>query len=633
MTLTPTAEKIFKLKYSLKGEESWKQTCLRVAAYVSSVEAEDQEEWVGKFYQMMYYKAFLPGGRVLANAGTKIKNLNNCFVLPIDDSRESIYQTLKDAAEIFAWGGGVGYNFSAIRETGAPVKTTGGKASGPVSFMSLFDETGEVISQASRRGAQIGLLDCDHPDIENFINFKSTLNSRNERLLSEYYRNLEKAELDRRRKGYFNVLEKTLQDDQLTHFNISVNLTDDFMEAVAADAEWNLISRVEGEDLTDEDNSVVKTVQARDILMLIAEKAWESGDPGVFFSDRANMDNMVKYLGLLEATNPCGEIPLLPYEPCCLGSINLLSIYDEEAKEINFPFLEELVRTSVRFLDNVQELSTTPVKKVNDWASGLRRLGLGVMGWADLLATLDIPYDSDDALDLAEYLSWFISFFSWLESMSLALDRGVFPYYDEHEVDLEVMFKSLQSTYVPHQFDLDVVRKHGVRNVAITSIAPTGTISLISGVNSSIEPFFALAYKRNITEGVGNEAKDSVIEINPILLQKLQEEDFSTEEIEEIKKYILKHGSIADHPKIFDHIKSVFSTSLEIDFTAHIKMQAAWQKYVDNAISKTINMKNSATSDDIFKAYFLMWEAGLKGGTIYRDNSKSFQILETGVEE
>jgi ribonucleoside-diphosphate reductase alpha chain len=622
--LSPTAEKIHKLKYSLKGEEDWKQTCLRVATHVSSIEKE-QEEWAGKFFQMMYYKAFLPGGRVLANAGTKIKNLNNCFVLPVEDSRESIYQTLKDAAEIFAWGGGVGYNFSNIREEGAPVKTTGGDASGPLSFMSLFDQTGEVISQASRRGAQIGLLDCDHPDIEKFIDFKATLNSRNKRLLSEYYRNLEVAELDRRRKGYFNVLEKTLQDDQLTHFNISVSLTDEFMEAVASDSAWELISRVDG--------IPNKMIQARELLTLIAEKAWESGDPGVFFTDRANMDNMVKYLGLLEATNPCGEIPLLPYEPCCLGSINLVSIYDEDSGEINFPFLEELVRASVRFLDNVQELSQTSVEQVNNWSKGLRRLGLGVMGWADLLALLDVPYDSDDALDLAEYLSWFISFFSWLESISLSQERGVFPLYDPEEADLEVVFKSLQAAYVPHQFDLDDVRKTGTRNVAITSIAPTGTISLISGVNSSIEPFFALAYKRNITQGIGNEAKDFVIEINPILLKKLKEEDFSDKEIEEIKNYILKNGTISDHPKIFDHIKSVFRTSLEIDFTAHIKMQAAWQKYVDNAISKTINMKNNATPEDIFKAYFLMWEAGLKGGTIYRDNSKSFQILETGVEE
>ena len=622
--LNPTAEKIFKLKYSLDGNESWKQTCMRVATHIASVE-EEPEEWVGKFFQMMYYKAFLPGGRVLANAGTEIKNLNNCFVLPIEDSRESIYQTLKDAAEIFAWGGGVGYNFSGIRETGAPVKTTGGEASGPLSFMSLFDQTGEVISQASRRGAQIGLLNCDHPDIEKFIDFKSTLNSRNERVLADYYRNLEKAGLDRRRKGYFNVLEKTLQDDQLTHFNISVSLTDDFMESVAADEDWKLISRVGGD--------AVKTIKARELLQLIADKAWESGDPGVFFSDRANMDNMVKYLGIVEATNPCGEIPLLPYEPCCLGSINLLSIYDEETEAINFPFLEELVRTAVRFLDNKQELSETPLEKVNYWSKGLRRLGLGVMGWADLLAKLEIPYDSDDALDLAEYLSWFISFFSWLESISLAEKRGVFPLYDEKEADLEVVFKSLQAPYVPHQFDIEDVRKTGTRNVAITSIAPTGTIALISGVNSSIEPFFALAYKRNITEGIGNEAKDFVIEINSILLEKLKKDGHTEEEIEEIKKYILKHGTISEHPKIFDQTKSVFRTSLEIEFTDHIRMQAAWQKYVDNAISKTINMKNNATKDDIFQAYFLMWEAGLKGGTIYRDNSKSFQILETGVEE
>jgi len=845
------AEKIFRMKYSLRGEEDWNQTCIRVAQYISSVEKEDRDQWFSKFYQMLFNRAFIPGGRTLANAGTDVKNLNNCFVLPIGDSRQEIYQTLKDAAEIFAWGGGIGYNFSKIREKGSPVLTTGGNASGPLSFMSLFDQTGEVISQASRRGAQISLLNIDHPDIENFIDFKSKLIDRNKRVMEEYVRNLHKVGLDSNGRKYFKVLEKTLQDDQLTHFNISVALTDDFMRACIEDKDWDLNSRI--------DNSVCSVVKAKDLLMKIAEMAWESGDPGVFFYDRVNEDNIVKHLGYIEATNPCvsgdtkiltvfegaktfkeladsgkdilvyswspetklpvvrmmrnprltrknakcveitfdsglkvkctldhnfytfrgnrikaedlnvgqsirafsmskhrdghlrvhgwgknnkakhqyvarlvyecfngivinkrnvlhhkdfnplnnqlenlelitpewhnsihyesrrangfyhrnhkvinisspfnsdvyngtvdethtyiiaddipiagiysgivsancGEIPLLPYEACCLGSINLHSTYDEETKSINFPFLEELIRTAIRFMDNMQELSTTPVENVNKWCKGLRRLGLGVMGWADLLAELEIPYDSEDAFKLANYLSWFISFFSLLESMNLVHERGAFEFYDKNKVDLSVVDKTLHSPYQKNRFDLEAIRENGLRNVATTSIAPTGTIALIAEVNSSIEPFFALAYKRNITEGVGNIAKDYVIEINPILFKKLKAEGFSDEELGEIKEIVQKTGSIQEIPKISDKTKAIFKIAGEINWAEHIFMQAAWQEFVNNSISKTINMDESVTPDDIYKAYLLMWNSGLKGGTVYRNNSKTFQILEKGIK-
>lgn len=853
--LSKNAQKIFDLKYRI-GDEDWAKTCWRVASYIAQAEKEEnRKEYEKKYFELIYNLAFLPGGRIIANAGTNIKNLLNCFVLPVEDSREGIYTTLKNAAEVFAHGGGIGYNFSNLREEGAEIRSTGGNASGPLSFMSLFDQTGEVIQQASRRGAQMGILDIDHPDIEKFISFKSKLNKRNERLLDEFYRNTNGDA----NKTILEILNKTLADDQLTHFNISVAISDEFIKAVLEDKDWDLISRSTKE--------VVKTIKAKELLKQIAEMSWASGDPGVFFLDRSEEDNMVKYLGELKATNPCvtgdtkiltvyegkvpikdlvgrdilvyswssetklpavrmmsnirktrenveileiefdsglkvkctpdhnfiafrgykikakdltegqsirafsgsihkdehlrvhgwvdgkakhqyvarmiweyfngpieeglilhhkdfdpmnnsmdnlelvthamhnsihypyrltkgfffnetkdhalkrafpenhkvisikpagfadvyngvvdethtyiipdetpisgdfsgivsancGEVPLLPYEPCCLGSINLHKFYDEKTNSIDFEFLEYVVRLSVRFLDNVQELTTLPIEEINTWSRGLRRLGLGVMGWADLLAELEIPYDSKDALNLATYLSWFISFFSWLESIELANERGAFPFYDKEKVDFYLVEKTLNSKLNPYHFDIEKIKEGGVRNVAITSIAPTGTISLLSGVNSGIEPFFALAYKRNITEGVGNTAKDFIIEINPILEKKLKKYEVSESDIEEIKNHVLKFGSLDGCEKIPKNILPVFYASHEISPESHVEMQSAWQTFVDNSISKTINLPQTATVKDIEDIIIFMWNNNLKGGTLYRDNSKKFQILNKGT--
>lgn len=603
--LTEKAQKIFDLKYAAFKGESWEQACWRIASHIASAEdgADLKSKYEKEFFNLIYNLVFLPGGRILANSGTGIKNLNNCFVLPIEDSRQSIYGTLKNAAEVFAWGGGVGYNFSHIRAEGEDVKTTGGKASGPLSFMSLFDQTGEVISQASRRGAQMGMLSIYHKDIEKFINYKSTPNSRNKRLLEEYKRNLELNGLDKRGTKYFKVLEKTLQDDQLSHFNISVIVDDAFMGKAGL-----------GEE------------KEKNLLMQMAQMAWESGDPGIFFLDRANEDNLVPYLGELECTNPCGEIPLLPYEPCCLGSINLHKFYIEESNSINFPFLEYVVRNAIRFLDNVQSLSETPVEEINTWSKGLRRLGLGVMGWADLLAELELPYDSEDAKNLGKYLSWFISFFAILESINLAQEKGRLPMYDHDRVNLFLIDKVLHSEFNPNAFNIEEIKKLGLRNVSVTSIAPTGTIALMADVNSGIEPFFALSYKRNITEGVGNIAKDYIIELNPILEKKLIKYEYSPEEIEEIKSYVSRTGSL-EGLKISEKIKRIFSISHEISPYGHVDMQASWQMYITNAVSKTINCPEDITPEEIFDIYKYMWNSNLKGGTIYRDKSKTFQIL------
>ena len=623
MKLNKTAQKIFDLKYSLGGKETWEQGCYRVADYISNAE-ENKEEYLQRFFNIIYNKNFIPGGRILANSGTSIKNLMNCLVLDIEDSRNGIYKTLGEAAELFASGYGIGYNFSKIREKGSTVQGTGGSASGPLSFMSMFDQTGEVISQASRRGAQIGFLDIDHPDIEKYITFKSSLMDRNARILEEYVRNLSRNGLNSEGRKYFKVLEKTLQDDQLTHFNISVMLTDEFMEACKNDLDWNLTSRV--------DNSIVKTVKAKDLLMLISNMAWESGDPGIAFLDRINLDNMTPYLGKLNSSNPCSELFLFPGEGCCLGSLNLHSFYDEELNKVDWEYLENVVRLAVRFLDDVQTVSISPIEYINNQSKGLRRLGLGVMGWADLLAELEIPYYSPDALDLAEYTSWFISFFAWLESIELAKEKGTFPFYDSEKVNLEVVEKSLHSRFQLNPFNLKELKEEGVRNVAITSLAPTGSIALIAGVNSCIEPFFALAYRRNITEGVGNIAKDYIIEINPILEKKLRKYNYSEDDIEEIKNYVLKSGTLKGFPKNLESIENVFSISGEIPPEGHLLMQRSWQIYTDNSISKTINLPNNATPEDIYNSFLLAWGGGIKSMTVYRDNSKSFQILERGVK-
>ncbi len=373
--------------------------------------------------------------------------------------------------------------------------------------------------------------EVDHPDIRDFIQYKSELDDRNARILKEFGKN------DR--------LKKVLADSQLTHFNLSVAITDDYM--VSGDYE---------------------------ILELIAGNAWKNGDPGMYFIDRANADNMVPYLGTLDATNPCGEVPLLPYEACCLGSLNLYNFYG--AGVFDWEYLRDVIRVAVRFLDNVQELNETPVVEINVNTRATRRLGLGVMGLADLLAEMGIPYNSDEALEFCDNLAFFIGRESWMASMELAIERGPFEAFDEDRVNWALIDK----------FDLD---RRPVRNVAITSIAPTGTISIISDVNGGIEPFFAHSYKRNITEGVGNTAKDTI-----------------------------EQAAVSDTVK----------TAHDITWEKHVDMQAAWQRWVDNAVSKTINMPSNATKDDIMEAYIKAWEQGLKGITVYRDGSKIFQILE-----
>ena len=626
--LNDKAQKVFALKYSTRKTKGWKEKCLEIASQMAEAglrygrTPEQVEETKNKYFESLFDLMFIPGGRIIANSGTGIKNLGNCFVLGIEDSRKSIYGTLQDAAEVFADGGGIGYFFGNIREEGAEIKTTGGKASGALSFMTLFDQTGEVISQASRRGAQMGVMDVSNPDIQKFIHFKSSLNHRNSRIVKEYERNIKSfSKKDFSGSKYEKVLTKTLQDDQLTHFNVSVLLTDKFMEAVEKDEDWELISPSTKEP--------VRKVKAKDLLMEMATQAWESGDPGELFYDAMNRDNMVSYIDDIKATNPCGEVPLLINESCILASLNLHKFYDKKAKSINYDLLKDQVKTMTRFLEDVVEISEAPLDKINYTTKSLRRLGGGAMGWADLLVELNIPYFSQEAMDLADYISWFISFHAWETSYELAKERGAFSFYDKSKANMDVVMRVMyESPFGKSEINPSDLYEIGVRNVAVSSIAPTGSIALLGGVNSSIEPFFALAYKRNITEGVGNMAKDSLFEINPALEGKLKEHKYSQDEIIEIMEYVNKHGSMTGCKIVSKELQDLFMTANEIDWKSHVDMQARWQKWFSNAISKTVNLPEDSTPQNIYDTYLYMWKVGLKGGTIYRNNSKSFQILE-----
>ena len=943
---TDVAKFVFKNKYSHNGER-WADTVLRVVNHVAQNE-KDYKKWASKFYQVIYNRYFIPGGRILANAGTQISNLMNCFYMGVEDSRQGIYDTLKNAAEIFAHGGGIGYNFSHLREKGAYIKGTGGKASGPVSFMKLFDETGEVIEQASRRGAQMGILNVDHPDIIEFINMKSTLSEKSKKFVNgvnNLYKQREGKDLN---ESIRKTIAEVLRDSQMTHFNISVGITNRFMEAVENDEEWELISPLDGK--------VKKKVKARGLFKLLAQRAWESGDPGVIFLDRVNEDNIVPYYGYLEGSNPCtfpdtifidgdklveigdldkfnftgeyawvedglspvyeadtfyvwktghkkgiklitnagyeikltpdhkvqlesgewveakdtlgkaikwgmrdyqevirtkepdektvllgflfgdgcceshdyivvklspevekeianillqngfeqkdykegstrtfmlpkdkiwfdkdkfiqstydkripeevfhweidrirdfllglyeangsvnknsqvlfksiskglvkdiqqllflfgipswivtnkpqrikwnngeylskesynlqiaprnahkfvetigfiserklknynnnpkpyrsklrvvaiedagysdvydfkmkdeskpwnyangfvchncGEIFLFDKEACNLGAINLLKIYDKEEKRVNWQLYEEVIRTAVRFLDNVIDITSTPIREINDTILSLRRIGLGVMGLADLLAEMEIPYNSEEAYHLAEQLSHFLTMIAIDESYKLGEEKGAFPLYDPEKVDY---------TFIKRVMGEDYLVERPLRNVSWTALQPTGSISLLAEVNSAIEPFFALAYKKNISFGEDETVK-TVIIMNDLLEEKLKEYGLTDEQIQEVREYVLENGTLKNAPHVPVQLQAAFITAKELSPEEHIKMQAAWQKWISNAVSKTINMPNSATPEDVEKAFKLMWKRGVKGGTIYRDGSKTFQVL------
>lgn len=536
----------------------------RVAKTISEVDlnyGENSQESYEKFYEIMASLEFLPNSPTLMNAGTSFQQLSACFVLPIEDSMESIFETLKYAALIHKTGGGTGFSFSNLRPYNDVVKTTSGISSGPISFMKVYNAATEAIKQGGRRrGANMGILRIDHPDIIDFIKCKE-------------------------------------EEGELANFNISVAITDDFMKKLNNDEEYELINP--------RTKKVVRKVKAREIFDLIVEHAWLNGEPGVIFIDTINKYNPTPEIGTIESTNPCGEQPLLPYESCNLGSINLgkMVIHRADTFEIDWQRLKYVTETAVHFLDNVIDANQYPIEKIKEMTLSNRKIGLGVMGWADMLFQLKIPYDSKEALLLAEKVMSFIKKTAVETSQKLAQKRGPFPNFE----------RSIFKNETPR------------RNATLTTIAPTGSIGIIANASTGIEPVFALAFvRKNILGG------EELFEVNPYFKQALIAEGlYSKELIQEV----IEKGSLKNIKGIPESLKRIFVTAMDIPAEMHVRMQAAFQKYVDNAVSKTINLPNSATKEDVAKVYLLAYKLGCKGVTVYRDGSRAAQVLNVGTSK
>ena len=518
------------------------------------------DETEGEFYQVMSRLEYLPNSPTLMNAGRELQMLSACFVLPVSDSMEAIFETVKEATLVQKSGGGTGFAFSRLRPEGDIVGSTGGVASGPVSFMRAFDGATEAVKQGStRRGANMGILNVDHPDILKFIKAKEDGKS-------------------------------------ITNFNISVAVTEEFMGKVQRGEEYDLINPRTGK--------VTDRLNAGEVFELLVDMAWKTGDPGIVFLDRINRDNPTPLLGRIESTNPCGEQPLLPYESCNLGSVNLARMvrYTGQGAEIDWSKLTRVIRTAVHMLDNVIDMNSYPIPAIEEMSHKTRRIGLGLMGFADLLVQLGIPYDSEEALHTADQLMSTIRSKTHEASAELAAARGAFPAWEG-------------SIY--HQ-----AGGPALRNSAPTTIAPTGTISIIAGCSSGIEPLFALSYVRNVMDNT------RLIEGNPYFESVARREGFHSPGL---MQKLADHGSLHDlDGAVPGWVKRLFVTSHDIAPEWHVRMQAAFQTHTDNAVSKTINFPRQAGRKDVADAYTLAYELGCKGITIYRDGSKENQVLSTG---
>lgn len=575
--LTPNALKVLEGRYLKKDEngrtiETPEEMFRRVARTIAGAERiygvkeEEVRKVEDSFYDVMRNLDFLPNSPTLMNAGREIGQLAACFVLPVEDSMVSIFESLKNAALILQSGGGTGFSFSKLRPKRDKVMSTGGIASGPVSFMKVFNTATEVIKQGgARRGANMGILRVDHPDIIDFITVKR-------------------------------------EEGELANFNISVAVTDAFMESVQKDREYDLFNPRTGK--------VVGKQMARDVFEQIIQSAWETGDPGLIFIDRINRDNPTPHLGVIESTNPCGEQPLLPNEACVLGSINLAKMVKTPSLtlpprgggrgwggtyklyEVDYQKLEKTVRLTIRFLDNAIDANRYPIPQIEAMHKGNRKIGLGVMGWADMLIKLEIPYDSEEALNLAREVMKFIRDKTREESERLSEKRGLFPNFKGSIYDREGMPR--------------------VRNATTTTIAPTGTLSIIANCSSGIEPLFAIYYTRHIMDTVLEEA-------SPLFIKRAKEEGFYSDEL--MKKIAVK-GTLRGIKEIPKAAKKLFVTAHDISPAFHIDMQAAFQEYTDNAVSKTINLPKKATKEDVKRAYLYAYSKGCKGITIYRYGTK-----------
>lgn len=574
INLTDNARRVLEARYLRRDPETGKvnetpeELFERVARGVSEAEllhgnAAAARRWEERFYAMMSSLEFLPNSPTLMNAGTALGQLSACFVLPVADSMESIFGALRDMAIIQRTGGGTGFSFSSLRQAGSLVRSTGGTASGPVAFMKIFDCATEHVKQGGkRRGANMGVLRVDHPDIDEFVHAK--------------------------REG-----------TALRNFNISVAVSDAFMAAAESGGDIAVIDPQTGRELGRR--------PARPLFDAICESAWATGDPGLIFLDAIARGNPTPALGTIESTNPCGEVPLLPYEACNLGSINLsLLVVDREGRSaaLDWERLRALVHDATRFLDDVITVSRYPLPEIEAMTRGNRKIGLGLMGFAEALVRLGIPYGAREALEFGSELMAFVAREARASSTRLAAERGVFPNWT-------------RSRYA--------ASGERVRNATQTCIAPTGTIGIIANTSPSIEPFFALAYRR-----VGVLGGQTLAEFNPVALRELQRRGLATREVLE---HVARHGTLAGAPGVPEEVRMLLRTALELSPEQHVRMQAAFQRHVDNAVSKTVNLPEDATVADVASVYRLAHQLGCKGVTVFRYGSKGTQVLEVGANE
>ena len=565
LNFSENALQVLKKRYLLKDAEgNTKETpedlVRRVAHDIAkgddNYEGENTQQTEELFFNMMKNLEFLPNSPTLMNAGTSIQQLSACFVVPVEDSMEGIFTSLKNAALIHKSGGGTGFSFTRLRPSSDIVSSTTGVSSGPISFMKVFDAATEVIKQGGkRRGANMGILRVDHPDVMDFITMKADM--------------------------------QTLQN-----FNISVAVTDKFMEALEKGEEYELYNP--------RTKVVVKKLPARMVFDLIIANAWKNGDPGVIFIDEINKKSPVSHLGEIEATNPCGEQPLLPYESFNLGSINLNNTMTVCGKDVDWNKLERITKTAAHFLDNVIDMNNYPIPEIANTSRKSRKIGLGIMGFADMLYQMDIPYNSEEGIKMGERIMRFVDEKSKEKSIEMAQTRGVFPAWEG-----------------------SLFQRNGIkiRNACTTTVAPTGTIGMLSEASTGLEPNFAISFIKNVMDGT------ELVYTNRFFEQRAKQEGFYSKEL---MQKIAKAGSIQGFAEIPDHIKRVFVVAQDISPEWHIKMQAAFQKHVDSSVSKTINFPHEASMQDIEKTYILAHKLKCKGVTIYRDGSRDNQVLNIG---